>query len=347
MDYKQEFYSALADHLSKEEQEDIKMCCAEIESQVQNGSVDELYKRLVELFNNGKCHYIEFKLQLGNLYNILYYKNCILKRDHDWMCFIQDKFQSSYEKLLQPLRKDFKDLSKNTQQSIAWDIADAIKELMATHDAVNKLIAFYQDLLNLSELTSLLKNSTGKTDTVKSKIKQIEIKPRLRPRSPIIISSEMGLSILCNEFFKYISIGHFPPIQQTKKIEQTLKDFKVIKQHLPALIVRAIAEVFVNHGIINEISTNGNPYNLVNSNKKPLILPNRVASAIFNLTIVLGIEEHKGEDFMASSITTADPDHSKKDYVRTKLQTSANSKYKISLKSQLTEYQKFLLLAIQ
>ena len=151
---KENFIKEVDKHLSKKlDRDDIIRVCEKLEKEMPEGSVDEnFYQELYDLFKDSKFQYLEFKLQLRKKYDLANYQKRILRREDDWMFFLQSKFQLSLNKLQPFILSGFDDLNENQKKSLAWDIADKNKEIAAYKDIINDLTFFYKDLYNLKNL---------------------------------------------------------------------------------------------------------------------------------------------------------------------------------------------------
>ncbi len=334
---KENFIKEVDKHLSKKlDRDDIIRVCEKLEKEMPEGSVDEnFYQELYDLFKDSKFQYLEFKLQLRKKYDLANYQKRILRREDDWMFFLQSKFQLSLNKLQPFILSGFDDLNENQKKSLAWDIADDIKELAAYKDIINDLTFFYKDLYNL-------KNLEKKDES--SRISEIKIYQD--DGNVITINSKIIMKLLQGEFYDSFSIGRLPSIPLKADIRKKIDELDVMKNYLPTLVIRIIVKKLIKENILPETKNgNGNKLGLTDDKGHSFALPDSTAITIYNIIRVLDFGRQKN-DSDKEPITNDDPDRSKTAYVRSKLETSAgNDKYDIDFESLLSEYQKYIILS--
>ena len=334
---KENFIKEVDKHLSKKlDRDDIIRVCEKLEKEMPEGSVDEnFYQELYDLFKDSKFQYLEFKLQLRKKYDLANYQKRILRREDDWMFFLQSKFQLSLNKLQPFILSGFDDLNENQKKSLAWDIADDIKELAAYKDIINDLTFFYKDLYNL-------KNLEKKDES--SRISEIKIYQD--DGNVITINSKIIMKLLQGEFYDSFSIGRLPSIPLKADIRKKIDELDVMKNYLPTLVIRIIVKKLIQENILPETKNgNGNKLGLTDDKGHSFALPDSTAITIYNIIRVLDFGRQKN-DSDKEPITNDDPDRSKTAYVRSKLETSAgNDKYDIDFESLLSEYQKYIILS--
>lgn len=334
---KENFIKEVDKHLSKKlDRDDIIRVCEKLEKEMPEGSVDEnFYQELSDLFKDSKFQYLEFKLQLRKKYDLANYQKRILRREDDWMFFLQSKFQLSLNKLQPFILSGFDDLNENQKKSLAWDIADDIKELAAYKDIINDLTFFYKDLYNL-------KNLEKKDES--SRISEIKIYQD--DGNVITINSKIIMKLLQGEFYDSFSIGRLPSIPLKADIRKKIDELDVMKNYLPTLVIRIIVKKLIKENILPETKNgNGNKLGLTDDKGHSFALPDSTAITIYNIIRVLDFGRQKN-DSDKEPITNDDPDRSKTAYVRSKLETSAgNDKYDIDFESLLSEYQKYIILS--
>lgn len=251
------------------------------------------------------------------------------------MFFLQSKFQLSLNKLQPFILSGFDDLNENQKKSLAWDIADDIKELAAYKDIINDLTFFYKDLYNL-------KNLEKKDES--SRISEIKIYQD--DGNVITINSKIIMKLLQGEFYDSFSIGRLPSIPLKADIRKKIDELDVMKNYLPTLVIRIIVKKLIKENILPETKNgNGNKLGLTDDKGHSFALPDSTAITIYNIIRVLDFGRQKN-DSDKEPITNDDPDRSKTAYVRSKLETSAgNDKYDIDFESLLSEYQKYIILS--
>ena len=129
---KEDFIKEVDKHLSKKsDRDDIIRVCEKLEEIMPEGSVNEnFYQELYDLFKDSMFQYLEFKLQLRKKYDLINYKKKILKREDDWMLLVQEKFQTSLDKLQPFVLSCFDDLSE--EQKTNLDLSGT-KESVRSH----------------------------------------------------------------------------------------------------------------------------------------------------------------------------------------------------------------------
>lgn len=331
MNYKEELFKELDEHLSKEERDDIICVCEKLEEDMPTRYIDIHYQELCKIFKDSMYRYFEFKLQLRSRRAIIHYRNYILKREDDWMLLLQEKFQTSLNKLQPFVLSGFDDLSEEQKKSLAWNIAVGINELATYQHVIDKLIPFYKDLYSLKDLD---KNS-----------RITKIKIYKNEGETITVNSQIIMGLLQDEFYDLFSIGRLPLIPLKADIRKKINELGVIKKYLPTLAIRVICNILMKGNILPETKDDNNILGLTDDNGLSFALPDSTAITIYNIIRVLdfGKQRNDSDDM---PITNDDPDRSKAAYVRSKLETSAsNDKYNIDFESLLSEYQRYIILS--
>lgn len=333
----EDFIKEVDKHLSKKsDRDDIIRVCEKLERIMPEGSVNEnFYQELYDLFKDSMFQYLEFKLQLRKKYDLINYKKKILKREDDWMLLVQEKFQTSLDKLQPFVLSRFDDLSEEQKKSLAWDIADGIKEFAACKDITDKLTSLYKDLNSLKDLEK------KDEDSRISKIKIYQ-----NSGKTITINSQIIMKLLQDDFYDSFSIGRLPLIPLKADIRKRIDELSVTNNYLPTLAIRTIVEILIKKNLLPETKNDSNNVlGFTDDSGHSFALPDSTAITIYNIIRVLDFGKQKN-DSDDMPINNDDPDRSKAAYVRSKLETSAgNDKYNIDIKSLLSEYERYIILS--
>lgn len=324
MDYKEELFRLLEQHLSVNEQKDIKEVCNLMEECMQTDKLNESYQAMHKLFQDSEYSYVEFKLQLGKNYLLLLYKKSILTRQSKQEQLENTLYFESYKLALPQIEKDFPELDQSKQNDLAFEIAEELYRLKVIQSTINESINIYEDRYNLTVVSD-------------KKIDAITFKYNGEKRE---IKTQSVIELLQEEFYNYIQIRRFQ-YKSPKELLLILKELRNTKKHLVTFAIRQVANTLIKYGLITEVSKGGNSYRLLNKNGENLQLNNQIAIKIYNIIKAIGFETlFKGRKGDISDESPTDITEMK-DYIKDRLKQEVI--LQINLKTLYDDYQKYIL----
>ena len=104
---------------------------------------------------------------------------------------------------------------------------------------------------------------------------------------------------------------------------------------MDTLVIKEIAEQLINNGVLSKTSNRNNSLGLLNKDGEPLEFPNKIGILIFDIVRELNlINNNDAEVFTGNE---------KKDYIKSKLKTSDNSRYQFKIDSIIEDFDDFFL----
>lgn len=336
MSYKNKLFAGMKIYWSSAECSDIQTICEEyIDKKLSNKSMNKVYESLYYFFYEYGHDYSEFKTNLVRRISVWNHIHTESKKEMLNTVWQENVFVKTRYMLQQRIKKTFSKLSQVQQNSLSFDIAWRISKYMVDKDKIEGLIATYNDVKVLKALRNKVlkakalarEDFENKTEYVETDNEPIISSILLRinngkfKSTSKVIKSQNIINLFLDEY-EDVFLRHFQDITDDD-LKKKIKGLKTLKKHLLALIIWHTAKSMVDNGIITEISTSGNKYNLKDENGKPYEVSNEMAAKIFDIVSVLDFDmKMLDKDMHEYRIPNKQKD--KKEFVRTRL--NQNSK---------------------
>lgn len=324
MTSKEIFYAELAAHFTKEEQDRIKAKCTYMEKYLTaDYDSEKLYSWVSKTCYDERYGYDKCMLKLRNSHTTLAFRAYIdeLKKN--------SKFREKQimEAILPIIKSHLTNLSENKQLELASNIAININSHVYYNDIIGKLKPLYEDLLNLQRLSIYNQNSKNKID---------KITFTKHEGGSLVFRSEMFTEIMQIDFYHYIMrLFHESSFKSENDIKTKIDRINTAEKYMEILVIKTIAEQLINSEILSKTSNKNNSLGLLNKNGEPLEFPNSIGVLIFDIVRKLRLINNNDADIYTGI--------EKKDYIKSKLKTSNNSRYQFDFGSLLEGFDDFLL----
>ena len=317
MSYKNKLLLAMRKSFTPIQYNDIVKMCEFFDHKISYSDVDNQYKDLFIFYEFCKHKYPDFKLYVAQCIRALNYTQT--EKDKEITYFRKNLgFYDLRDKLLIRIERIFPKLSEQQQNSLAFDIAWSIHKYMADKDNIDGLIDAYKDVkvlrdikkevLKIKAQENLEKDKKDKekgnvADKLDKRVDSIVIKFKngeFKSTSKKIVSQNI-IKLLLEEY-ENISIRRFQHISDDD-LKKKIKDLRTLKKHFLAAIIWITAKEMIRNGIITEISTIGNKYNLRNENGESYEISNKIGAKIFDVVYALGFDMLKYDKYEKKRIT--------------------------------------------
>lgn len=325
MSSKEKFYEELAAHFTKEEQDSIKEKCSSMEMELPAFYDSEsFYKWISHNFNSERFGYHKCMQVLEGNRTTLAYSSYIEDKKNDRTFTIEKQIINN---ILPLIKKHLTDLSEDKQLVLASSIAINIKELIYNNDVIGNLKPLYEDLLNLQKLSIYNQNPNNKLD---------KITFTKREGGSLIFRSKMVTQLMQKEFYHYIMRAFSKSsFKSENDIKAKIDKIHTAEKFMDTLVIKEIAEQLINNGVLSKTSSRNNSLGLLNKDGEPLEFPNKIGILIFDIVRELNlINNNDAEAFTGNE---------KKDYIKSKLKTSDNSRYQFKIDSIIEDFDDFFL----
>ena len=325
MSSKEKFYEELAAHFTQEEQDSIKEKCSSMEMELPAFYDSEsFYKWISHNFNSERFGYNKCMQVLESNCTTLAYSSYIEDKKNDRTITIEKQIINN---ILPLIKKHLTDLSEDKQLVLASSIAINIKELIYNNDVIGNLKPLYEDLLNLQKLSIYNQNPNNKLD---------KITFTKREGGSLIFRSKMVTQLMQKEFYHYI-MRAYPnsSFKSENDIKTKIDKIHTAEKFMDTLVIKEIAEQLINNGVLSKTSNRNNSLGLLNKDGEPLEFPNKIGILIFDI-----VRELKLININDAEVFTG---NEKKDYIKSKLKTSDNSRYQFKIDSIIEGFDDFFL----
>ena len=325
MTNKEIFYEELAAHFTKEEQDCIKAKCTSMEKdRPANYDSEKFYKWISSIVKNQRFGYHKCMLMLENAHKTLTYSSYIDNQKADAFRTMEKQIM---ENILPIIKKHLTNLNEDKQLVLASSIAINIKDSVYHSGIIGTIKPLYEDLLNLQELSIYNQNSNNKLD---------KITFTKHEGGSLVFRSEMFTQIMQKEFYHYIMRSfHESSFKSENDIKTKIDRINTAEKYMEILVIKIIAEQLINNGILSKTSNKNNSLGLLNKNGEPLEFPNSIGVLIFDIVRKLKLINNNDADIYTGI--------EKKDYIKSKLKTSNNSRYQFDIDSLLEGFDDFFL----
>ena len=335
MSYKNKLFAGMKSHWSSAEYNDIQTICEEyIDKNLSNKDINKVYESLHHSFYKYNHDYSKFKMNL--IKSISAWKHIYAESKKEMLNTVWEKnsFIKARNLLHHRIKEKIHDINDEQCNSMSFDIAWRISKYMADKDKIEGLIATYNDIKVLKDIRNDVlkakalarKDFENKTEYVETGNEPIISSILLKinhgkfKRTSKVITSKNIINLFLNEY-EDVFLRHFQDITDYD-LKKKIQGLKTLKKHLLALIIWNIAQAMVDNGIITEISTIGNRYNLKDENGKPYEVSNKRAAEIFDVVSVLNFDM-KMLDKALHKYRIPDTPKDKKEFIRTRLNQSS------------------------
>lgn len=320
------FYEELAAHFTKEEQGSIKAKCTSMEVHIgKDYDLEKYYRWMSSIVKSQRYGYHKCMFMLENALSIFYYSS-----------YIQDSMDNSIvTSIIEQIKKDtlpiiqeqLSILDKDKQTILASNIATSTYKIIYYKDIIGDLKPLYEDLLQLRELSIYNQNPQNKLD---------KITFTKHEGGSLIFRSGIITKMMQNDFYHYI-MRLFPEssFKSEKEIRNKIHKLHTAENYIATLAIRNIAELLINNGIITKTSSKNNSLGLVNNNGEYLEFPNSIGVFIFDIAKKIKLINNDKNDLFDGT--------EKRDFIKSRLKTSANSKYQFDIDSILEGFDRFYL----
>lgn len=318
------FYKELADHFTKEEQDSIKAKCTSMEMYVtKDYDLEKYYKWMSSIIKSQRYGYNKCMHMLEDVPRTFLFSSYI--QDLKDNTIVARSIKQIEKETLPVIQEQLSILSVEQQLVLASNIAASTYEIIDYKDTIGKLKPLYEDLLRLRELSIYNQNPKNKLD---------KITFTKHEGGSLIFRSRMITKMMQNQFYHYI-MRLFPDssFKSEEEIKNKIDNLHTAETYIATLAIRNIAELLISNQILTKTSNKNNSLGLVNNKGEYLEFPNSIGVFIFDILKKLELIDDDETDLFDGN--------EKRDFIKSRLKTSANSKYQFNIDSILEGFDRF------